>query len=42
MTRVFCDIEMPRCDGLELLSRISKEPSLSQLPIARADIERRR
>ncbi|MBW4600771.1 MAG: response regulator [Calothrix sp. FI2-JRJ7] len=31
---VFCDIEMPRCDGLELLSRISKEPSLSQLPIA--------
>ncbi len=31
---VFCDIEMPRCDGLELLSRISKEPSLNHLPIA--------
>ena len=31
---VFCDIEMPRCDGLELLSRIQKEPSLNHLPIA--------
>jgi chemotaxis protein histidine kinase CheA/ActR/RegA family two-component response regulator len=31
---VFCDIEMPRCDGLELLSRISKEPNLKHLPIA--------
>jgi chemotaxis protein histidine kinase CheA/ActR/RegA family two-component response regulator len=31
---VFCDIEMPRCDGLELLSRISKEPNLNHLPIA--------
>jgi len=31
---VFCDIEMPRMDGLELLSRIQKEPSLGQLPIA--------
>ena len=31
---VFCDIEMPRCDGLELLSRIQKDPSLNQLPIA--------
>ncbi|MUG92108.1 response regulator [Scytonema sp. UIC 10036] len=31
---VFCDIEMPRCDGLELLSRIQKDPSLSNLPIA--------
>jgi chemosensory pili system protein ChpA (sensor histidine kinase/response regulator) len=31
---VFCDIEMPRCDGLELLSRIQKESSLSHLPIA--------
>jgi CheY-like chemotaxis protein len=31
---VFCDIEMPRCDGLELLSRIQKETSLSHLPIA--------
>ena len=31
---VFCDIEMPKMDGLELLSRIQKEPSLSQLPIA--------
>jgi chemotaxis protein histidine kinase CheA/ActR/RegA family two-component response regulator len=31
---VFCDIEMPRCDGLELLSRIQKESSLNHLPIA--------
>ncbi len=31
---VFCDIEMPRCDGLELLSRIQKDPSLNNLPIA--------
>ncbi|NET72469.1 MAG: hybrid sensor histidine kinase/response regulator, partial [Sphaerospermopsis sp. SIO1G2] len=31
---VFCDIEMPRCDGLELLARISKDNSLNQLPIA--------
>jgi chemotaxis protein histidine kinase CheA/CheY-like chemotaxis protein len=31
---VFCDIEMPRMDGLELLSRIQKDPHLSHLPIA--------
>ena len=31
---VFCDIEMPRMDGLELLSRMQKEEKLSQLPIA--------
>ncbi|NDJ19443.1 hybrid sensor histidine kinase/response regulator [Myxacorys almedinensis] len=31
---VFCDIEMPRMDGLELLSRIQKDPNLSNLPIA--------
>ena len=31
---VFCDIEMPRMDGLELLSRIQKDPNLSSLPIA--------
>ena len=31
---VFCDIEMPRCDGLELLSRIQKNPDLNNLPIA--------
>ncbi|MBP5976111.1 response regulator [Brasilonema sp. CT11] len=31
---VFCDIEMPRCDGLELLSRIQKNPNLKHLPIA--------
>jgi chemotaxis protein histidine kinase CheA/ActR/RegA family two-component response regulator len=31
---IFCDIEMPRCDGLELLSRIQKDPTLNQLPIA--------
>ena len=31
---VFCDIEMPRCDGLELLSRIQKDSQLQHLPIA--------
>ena len=31
---VFCDIEMPRMDGLELLSRIQKDPNLRKLPIA--------
>jgi chemosensory pili system protein ChpA (sensor histidine kinase/response regulator) len=31
---VFCDIEMPRCDGLELLSRIHKDNTLNHLPIA--------
>nr|WP_254566771.1 response regulator [Oscillatoria sp. HE19RPO] len=31
---VFCDIEMPRMDGLELLSRMQKDPQLTTLPIA--------
>ncbi|HEY9734911.1 MAG TPA: response regulator [Trichocoleus sp.] len=31
---VFCDIEMPRMDGLELLSRMQKDSALSQVPIA--------
>jgi chemotaxis protein histidine kinase CheA/CheY-like chemotaxis protein len=31
---VFCDIEMPRMDGLELLSRIQKDVNLNHLPIA--------
>ncbi|MGD1849550.1 MAG: response regulator [Cyanophyceae cyanobacterium] len=31
---VFCDIEMPRMDGLEFLSRLQKEDSLSHLPVA--------
>ena len=31
---VFCDIEMPRMDGLELLSRIQKDPHLQHLPVA--------
>ncbi|PPS45352.1 hybrid sensor histidine kinase/response regulator [Chroococcidiopsis sp. TS-821] len=31
---IFCDIEMPRMDGLELLSRLQQEPSLSEIPIA--------
>jgi chemosensory pili system protein ChpA (sensor histidine kinase/response regulator) len=31
---VFCDIEMPRMDGLELLSRLQKDPQLSEIPIA--------
>jgi chemotaxis protein histidine kinase CheA/ActR/RegA family two-component response regulator len=31
---VFCDIEMPRMDGLEFLSRIQKDVSLSKVPVA--------
>ncbi|MGD1897579.1 MAG: response regulator [Phormidesmis sp.] len=31
---VFCDIEMPRMDGLELLSRMQKDHHLKQVPIA--------
>ncbi len=31
---VFCDIEMPRMDGLELLSRIQKDDTLNHLPVA--------
>lgn len=31
---VFCDIEMPRMDGLELLSRLQKDPHLNNIPIA--------
>ncbi|MEG4803041.1 MULTISPECIES: hybrid sensor histidine kinase/response regulator [unclassified Microcoleus] len=31
---VFCDIEMPRMDGLELLSRMQKDAVLCELPIA--------
>ena len=31
---IFCDIEMPRMDGLELLSRMQQDPNLSHLPIA--------
>jgi chemosensory pili system protein ChpA (sensor histidine kinase/response regulator) len=31
---VFCDIEMPRMDGLELLSRLQKDPNLCDIPIA--------
>ncbi|MEW6494406.1 MAG: hybrid sensor histidine kinase/response regulator, partial [Cyanobacteriota bacterium] len=31
---VFCDIEMPRMDGLELLSRLQKDENLEHLPIA--------
>ncbi|MBD0334199.1 MAG: hybrid sensor histidine kinase/response regulator [Cyanobacteria bacterium Co-bin13] len=31
---VFCDIEMPRMDGLELLSRMQKDSALVNIPIA--------
>jgi CheY-like chemotaxis protein len=31
---IFCDIEMPRMDGLELLSRVMKDSALSKLPMA--------
>ncbi|MEE3715512.1 response regulator [Tumidithrix elongata RA019] len=31
---IFCDIEMPRMDGLDLLSRLQKEPELSKIPVA--------
>ncbi|MDA0673652.1 MAG: hybrid sensor histidine kinase/response regulator, partial [Cyanobacteria bacterium] len=31
---VFCDIEMPRMDGLELLSRMQKDGVLKHVPIA--------
>jgi chemosensory pili system protein ChpA (sensor histidine kinase/response regulator) len=31
---VFCDIEMPRMDGLELLSRLQQDNHLSQIPVA--------
>jgi chemosensory pili system protein ChpA (sensor histidine kinase/response regulator) len=31
---VFCDIEMPRMDGLELLSRMQKDGILKRIPIA--------
>jgi len=31
---IFCDIEMPRMDGLELLSRIQKDTRLKEIPVA--------
>jgi chemotaxis protein histidine kinase CheA/ActR/RegA family two-component response regulator len=31
---VFCDIEMPRMDGLEFLSRVQKDTALSKVPVA--------
>lgn len=31
---VFCDIEMPRMNGLELLANLQKEPRLAAIPVA--------
>jgi len=31
---VFCDIEMPRMNGLELLSNLQKDPRLATIPVA--------
>ncbi|MEO0946563.1 MAG: hybrid sensor histidine kinase/response regulator [Cyanobacteria bacterium J06641_5] len=31
---IFCDIDMPRMDGLELLSRISQDEELSKIPMS--------
>jgi chemosensory pili system protein ChpA (sensor histidine kinase/response regulator) len=31
---VFCDIEMPRMDGLELLSHLQQDAHLNQIPVA--------
>ncbi len=31
---IFCDIEMPRLNGLDLLSRLQQDPQLSQIPVA--------
>ncbi len=31
---IFCDIEMPRMDGLDLLSRLQKDARLKEIPVA--------
>ena len=31
---IFCDVEMPRMDGFELLTRLKQDPQLQSIPVA--------